>query len=101
MSRGRTLGDHPVTDLLSLGRQQTGEQLSSHWRRRLAPDEITRGLPGRALAFDARNQPSWLTLAPAHRTEPWRSMRGPDLAIGSIGRETDARHIRPGSGWER
>lgn len=101
VSRGRTLGDHPVTDLLSLGRQQTGEQLSSHWRRRLAPDEITRGLPGRALTFDARNQPSWLTLAPAHRTEPWRSMRGPDRAIDSMGRESDARDIRPWTGWER
>ena len=101
VSRGRTLGDHPVTDLLSLGRQQTGEQLSSHWRRRLAPDEITRGLPGRALAFDARNQPSWLTLAPAHRAEPWRSMGGRDRAIGPTGRDTDVRAIRAGSGWER
>jgi len=74
VSQGRTLSDHPFGDLLSGGRPQVGEQMSTLWRRRLAPDEITRGVPGGALAFDGRNQPSWIPLAPAHVVEPWRSL---------------------------
>jgi hypothetical protein len=76
VSRGRTLSDRPLTDLFGAGRPQVGEQLATQWRRRLAPDDITRGRPGYALAFGARNQPGWFPLAPAHLAEPWRSMRG-------------------------
>ncbi len=49
---------------------------ATQWRRRLAPDDITRGRPGSALAFDARNQPAWVPLAPAHLAEPWRVAAG-------------------------
>ena len=74
VSRGRSLSDRPFGDLLSGGRPQVGEQVSTVWRRRLAPDEITRGVPGGALTFDRRNQPTWVRLAPAHVVEPWRSL---------------------------
>ena len=80
-SRGRTLSDRPVGDILSGGRPQVGEQLSTQWRRRLAPDVITRGVPGCALTFDRRNQPSWIGLAPAYLVEPWRSLTGLGRAI--------------------
>jgi type IV secretory pathway TraG/TraD family ATPase VirD4 len=80
-SRGRTLSDRPMGDLLFGGRPQVGEQLSTQWRRRLAPDVITRGVPGCALTFDRRNQPSWIGLAPAHLTEPWRSLTGTGRAV--------------------
>ncbi len=73
VSHGRAPSGRPVGDLLTGGRTQRGEQWSTQWRRRLAPDEITRGMPGSALSFDRRNQPSWIPLAPAHATEPWRS----------------------------
>jgi len=81
VSRGRAPSDRPLTDLLTLGRTQSGEQLGSQWRRRLAPDDITRGRPGHALAFGARNQPAWFPLAPAHVAEPWRSLRSVERAV--------------------
>ncbi len=74
VTRGRVLTDRPFGDLLSGGRPQVGEQLSTQWRRRLAPDQITRGMPGGALTFDRTNQPGWIPLAPAHACEPWRSL---------------------------
>jgi len=82
VSRGRTLSDRPLGDLVTGGRPQVGEQLSAVWRRRLTPDQITRGVPGGALTFDRRNQPSWIPLAPAHTTEPWRSLTAPGRVIG-------------------
>ena len=96
VSRGRTPSDRPLTDLRGQGRIQTGEQLGTQWRRRLAPDDITRGRPGHALAFGARNQPAWFPLAPAHVAEPWRSLRSPGRALdgpqlGSPQRERDGR----------
>ncbi len=81
VSRGRALSGRPITDLLGAGRPEVGEQLGTQWRRRLAPDDITRGRPGYALAFGARNQPGWFPLAPAHLAEPWRSMRGPGRSL--------------------
>jgi type IV secretory pathway TraG/TraD family ATPase VirD4 len=81
VSRGRTLSDRPFSDLLSGGRPQVGEQVSTLWRRRLAPDEITRGVPGGALAFDRWNQPTWIPLAPAHQVEPWRSLTSLDQGV--------------------
>lgn len=74
VSQGLTLSDRPFGDLVTGGRPQHGSQLSTQFRRRLAPDQITRGLPGGALAFDRRNQPTWVPLAPAHVAEPWRSL---------------------------
>jgi type IV secretion system protein VirD4 len=91
VSRGRTLSDGPWGDLLAGGRSQAGEQVSSTWRRRLAPDLIGRGLPGHALAFDRRNRAGWIPLAPAHRTEPWRSLTAHDRersrTVPAIGRD--------------
>jgi type IV secretory pathway TraG/TraD family ATPase VirD4 len=85
VTRGRMLSDHPLGDLVSGGRPQIGEQLATQWRRRLAPDQITRGIVGGALTFDHRNQPSWVPLAAAHATEPWRSLCSPSrqVALGS------------------
>jgi type IV secretion system protein VirD4 len=78
-TRGRAPSDHPVSDLLTGGRPQVGAQLSTLWRRRLAPDHISRGVPGGALTFDRRNQPGWVPLAAAHVVEPWRSLCPPVL----------------------
>jgi len=88
VSRGHTPTGRPLADLVALGRPQTGDQLSTQWRRRLAPDDITRGQPGHALAFDSRNQPSWVSLAPAHLAEPWVSLRGHDRTLAAAARET-------------
>jgi hypothetical protein len=104
VSAGHSTSDRPLTDILTGGRPQIGESVSTQWRRRLPPDVITRGVPGHLLAFDDRNQPGWVTLAPSYRAEPWRSLR-------ELGRE----HVvdRPGgvglrrgsgpadSGWTR
>ena len=93
VSRGRSLSDRPFVDLLGGGRPQVGEQLATQWRPRLAPDVITRGVPGAALAFDRRNQPGWIPLAPAHRSEPWRSLTGAvlsnDRSLGRTGPHLD------------
>jgi len=74
VSRGQAMGNHPLGDLLMGGRSQVGEQMSTLWRRRLPPDHITRGMPGAALAFDHRNQPNWIPLAPAHSSDPWKTL---------------------------
>ena len=74
VNRGRVLSDHPLSDLLTGGRTQVGEQLSTQWRRRLPADEISRGLSGHALSFDRRNEPGWIPLAPAHGVDPWRTL---------------------------
>ena len=94
VSAGRSLTDHPITDLLSGGRPQYGESVSTQWRPRLPPDAIARGNAGHALAFDQQNQPSWVPLTPSHVDEPWRTLRSLDLAadrgidpgLGAIGR---------------
>jgi type IV secretion system protein VirD4 len=75
VTAGYTLSDHPVADLLSGGRPQRGESLTTQWRRRLPVDVITRGSTGHALAFDERNRPAWFPLAPSHSCEPWRTLR--------------------------
>jgi type IV secretion system protein VirD4 len=75
VSVGRTLTGHPLADLMTGGRPQFGESVSTQWRRRLPADVITRGTTGYALAFDERNQPAWIPLAPSHAAEPWRSLR--------------------------
>ena len=94
VSAGHSATDRPFSDLLAGGRPQRGESVSTQWRRRLPPDVITRGVPGRFLAFDTRNQPAWVPMAPSYAVEPWRSLRsmgherghgrdrGPDRADG-------------------
>lgn len=74
VSTGTTPSGHPLSDLVTGGRNQYGESASTQFRRRLPVDLITRGSDGHALTFNERNQPEWVALAPAHRTEPWRSM---------------------------
>jgi type IV secretory pathway TraG/TraD family ATPase VirD4 len=76
VSAGHSATDRPFTDLLAGGRPQHGESVSTQWRRRLPPDVITRGVPGHLLAFDTRNQPAWVPMAPSFAAEPWRSLRG-------------------------
>jgi type IV secretion system protein VirD4 len=76
VSAGRTLTDRTVVDLLTGGRPHYGESVGTAWRRRLPVDVIARGTPGHALAFDQRNRPAWIPLAPSHLVEPWRTMRG-------------------------
>jgi len=75
VSAGHTATDRPFTDLLAGGRPSRGESVSTQWRRRLPPDVITRGAPGHLLAFDTRNQPAWVPMAPSFAVEPWRSLR--------------------------
>jgi type IV secretory pathway TraG/TraD family ATPase VirD4 len=75
LSAGQSATDRPFNDLLTGGRPHHGESVSTQWRRRLPPDVITRGVPGHLLAFDERNQPGWVPLAPSYRAEPWRSLR--------------------------
>ena len=82
VSAGRSLGDHPVVDLVTGGRPHVSESLSTQWRRRLPVDVLAHGAPGHAVAFDERNRPSWVPLAPSHHTEPWRTLRGPGHEIG-------------------
>ena len=68
VSRGRAaVGPSRSTDLLARGRIQTGEQLVTQWRRRLAPDEITRGRPGHALAFGAAQPAAVVPARPGPR----------------------------------
>lgn len=82
VSSGRALTDRPVTDLLTGGRPHVGESVTTQWRRRLPVDVISRGAPGHAVAFDERNQPRWIPLAPSHAVEPWRTLRGVERALG-------------------
>ncbi len=77
VSSGRAPSDHLLTDLLSGGRPQLGDQHATLWRRRLPPEVITHGTDGYCLAFDHRNRPGWVPLSPAHRAEPWRTLRSP------------------------
>ncbi len=79
VSAGRSLGGHPLTDLVSGGRPQFGESVSTQWRPRLPPDVIARGAAGHLLAFDTHNQPGWVPMAPSYAVEPWRSLR--DLRV--------------------
>ncbi len=100
-SVGRSLGDHPVVDLVTGGRPHVSQSVSTQWRRRLPVDVLAQGAPGHAVAFDERNRPSWVPLAPSHATEPWRSLRGfeaerrldGDRGIGSD-RRPDTSHSR-------
>ncbi len=85
VSAGRMSTGHPFADLVAGGRAQRGESVSTQWRRLLPADVITRGSPGHALAFDERNRPAWIPLAPCYAREPWptlcrteRSLAGPD-----------------------
>ncbi len=75
LSAGRAVSDRPFTDVLTGGRPHRGESVTTQWRRRLPPDVITRGVAGHLLAFDERNQPGWVPLAPSYATEPWRTLR--------------------------
>jgi type IV secretion system protein VirD4 len=100
-SVGRSLSDHPVVDLVTGGRPHVSESVSTQWRRRLPVDVLAQGAPGHAVAFDERNRPSWVPLAPSHATEPWRSLRGVeaerrlDRERGiDAGRHPDAGHSR-------
>ena len=91
---GRGPTGHPLSDMMTGGRVQTGASASTQWRRRLPPEMITGGVPGSALTFDHRNQASWTPLAPAFRTDPWRSLGGDGR---SVHRPAPAR-IDPGLG---
>jgi type IV secretion system protein VirD4 len=95
VSSGRTPTDHPFTDMVTGGRQHVGESASTHWRRRLPPDLIARGIPGHALAFDERNQVGSVPLTPAHASEPWRSL---SMAPRNLGHE---RTEPPRREWDR
>ncbi len=56
------------------GRALPSMSTSTVLRRRLPVDSIARGAPGVALAIDARNRVGWVSLTPAHRSEPWRQL---------------------------
>jgi type IV secretion system protein VirD4 len=101
VSVGRTPTDRAVVDLVTGGRPHYGESVSTHWRRRLPPDVIARGTAGHALAFDERNRPGWIPLAPSHLVEPWRSLRGLDHSLARRPALTDDRSRPAGLGIER
>jgi len=73
-STGRVPTGWAPVDLATGGRSRRTVTESTVVRPRLAPDIITRGRAGHALAFDAANRPGWIPLAVAHRSEPWRSL---------------------------
>jgi type IV secretory pathway TraG/TraD family ATPase VirD4 len=56
------------------GRVHPSTSVTGVLRRRLPVDVLARGLPGAALALDARNRAGWVTLTPAHRSSPWREL---------------------------
>lgn len=94
VSSGRTPSGHPVSDMVTGGRPHVGESATTQWRRRLPPDVITRGSLGVALAFNERNQPAWIGLAPAHSAEPWKT-------LSEAGRAHRRQHTGPEQGWQR
>ncbi|HXW39399.1 MAG TPA: type IV secretory system conjugative DNA transfer family protein [Acidimicrobiales bacterium] len=94
VSAGRSLGDRPLVDLVTGGRPHVSESYSTLWRRRLPVDVIAQGAAGHAVAFDERNRPTWLPLAPSHSTEPWRSLRG-------VGRDRSLRAVADRSALAR
>ncbi len=106
LSAGRSMTGHPFTDLLTGGRPQFGESVSTQWRPRLPVDAITRGRVGHALSFDQRNEPTWITLTPSHTDEPWCTLRGLDRAVErerhgtGLARGADRAAVIPaGPGW--
>lgn len=74
LSEGRSPTGRSALDLVTGGRVHTAASVTTQWRRRLPPDVVAAGAPGCALAFDERNRAHWVPLAPAHRSEPWRSL---------------------------
>ncbi len=74
VSAGTMSTDHVLVDLVTGGRLQRGESVSTQWRRSLPADVIARGAAGHALAFDERNRPAWVPLAPYYAHEPWRTL---------------------------
>jgi hypothetical protein len=87
VSAGRMATDHLLVDLVAGGRAQRGESVSTQWRRLLPADVITRGASGHALAFDERNRPAWVPLAPFYESHPWRTL----CAEIGVGRDSGAR----------
>ena len=51
VSSGHTLTDRPLTDLITGGRPQHGESVSTQWRRRLPVDVLSRGATGHAVGL--------------------------------------------------
>ncbi len=101
VSAGRAGGGHPLGDLVSGGRPQFGETVSTQWRRRLPPDVIARGEGGHLLAFDTRNQPAWVPMAPSYAVEPWRSLRALGLRHGQGIHRDGARGSMPATDRDR
>ncbi|MBV8462722.1 MAG: type IV secretory system conjugative DNA transfer family protein, partial [Acidimicrobiales bacterium] len=83
VSAGRSFGDRPVVELVAGGRPHVSESVSAEWRRRLPVEVLAHGQPGCAVAFDERNRASFVPLAPAYRSEPWRTLcdLGRDRAV--------------------
>jgi type IV secretion system protein VirD4 len=101
LSWGRTATDRPFTDLVSGGRPQRGESVSTQWRRRLPVDVIARGAPNQALAFDERNRARWIPLAPSHTAEPWQTLRGRQRAHQFTLEQNQIAPREEGRGWAR
>jgi type IV secretory pathway TraG/TraD family ATPase VirD4 len=108
LSAGRMPSGHPFADMVTGGRPQRGESVSTHWRRRLPPDLIAQGSAGHALSFDRRNRPGWVPLAPFYACEPWRRLCRPDhdleATVGRLGLSNQRANPQVGigaSGLER
>jgi type IV secretion system protein VirD4 len=73
----RTVGTAQGPD----GRLRPSVSVTGVLRPRLPVDVVARGLPGSALAIDARNRMGWVTLTPAFACSPWRELSaGPGRA---------------------
>jgi type IV secretion system protein VirD4 len=68
----RTVGTAGSAD----GRLLPSVSVSTVERRRLPVDAVARGVPGAAMALDARKRVGWVGLTPAHAASPWRELAG-------------------------
>ncbi len=95
LSAGRSPTGLRALDLVTGGSVQRAASVTTQWRRRLPPDVVASGAAGCALAFDDKNRPHWVPLAPAHHSEPWRSLVAHARAIDAIGTDVARAAGRP------
>jgi type IV secretory pathway TraG/TraD family ATPase VirD4 len=73
-SVGRVPSGHRWADAVTGGVTRTTVTRATVTVPRLPVDTLAHGRPGHAVAFDHRNVPGWVHLAPAHSHGPWRDI---------------------------